>query len=81
MMQMSSKARSLPAYPPGLVRIARIIRRLISILDLALQVRRERRMLLSMDDRALKDIGLSRSEVCAEACRSLWEIPRDRLWL
>jgi uncharacterized protein YjiS (DUF1127 family) len=78
---MSSTARALSAHPAGLVRIARGIRRLISILDLALEVQRERRMLLSMDDRALKDIGLSRSEVWAEACRSVWEIPRDRLWL
>jgi uncharacterized protein YjiS (DUF1127 family) len=76
---MSSTARSLPAYPPGLVRIAGGIHRLISIMDLALEVQRERRMLLSLDDRALKDIGLSRSEAWAEACR--WEIPRDRLRL
>jgi uncharacterized protein YjiS (DUF1127 family) len=49
--------------------------------ELAIEVRRERRTLLSLDDRALKDIGLSRSQAWAEACHSLWDIPRDRLWL
>jgi uncharacterized protein YjiS (DUF1127 family) len=48
---------------------------------LALEVRRERRMLLSLDDRVLRDIGLSRCEAWAEAHRSLWDIPHDRLLL
>jgi uncharacterized protein YjiS (DUF1127 family) len=66
---------------PGLFRIADGIRRLILDLDLVLEVRCERLMLLRMDDRALKDIGLSRGEAYAEARRSLWDIPRDRLLL
>lgn len=49
------------------------------VLDLALEVPRERLNLLSMNDHALKDIGLSRNEASAEADRSLWDIPRDRL--
>lgn len=78
---MSSIARARPPYRAGRVRIAGGIRRLICVLDLALEVRRERRMLLSMDDRALKDIGFNRSKACAEACRSFWDIPIDRLRL
>jgi len=62
-------------------RIAGGIVRLICLLDLALEVRRERRMLLSLDDRVLRDIGLSRCEAWAEAHRSLWDIPHDRLLL
>jgi uncharacterized protein YjiS (DUF1127 family) len=54
--------------------------RLIGFLRLALEVRRGRRELLSMDDRALKDIGLSRREVY-EAQRSFWDIPMGRLRL
>lgn len=64
----------------GGVRIAGRILGLICVLELALDVRRERKMLLGMDDLALKDIGLSRCDAWAEGCRSLWEIPRERLW-
>jgi uncharacterized protein YjiS (DUF1127 family) len=76
------KARSI-AGAPSLRRsgLGDGLRRLIFALDLVLEVRRERRMLLSMDDHALKDIGFSRSEAYAEARRALWDIPRDRLLL
>jgi uncharacterized protein YjiS (DUF1127 family) len=70
------------ARRPDPLGIAGSIRRmivLIRIVDLALAVRRERRMLLRMDDRALKDIGLSRSVACAEAWRGFWDVPVDRL--
>jgi uncharacterized protein YjiS (DUF1127 family) len=54
---------------------------LILALELALEIRSERRMLLSMDDRALKDIGFNRGDAYAEAHRSFWDIPVDRLRL
>jgi uncharacterized protein YjiS (DUF1127 family)/cyanate permease len=76
-----SIARALPPCRPGLVGVVGGVRRLIFALDLALDVRRERRMLLSMDDRALKDTGFNRGEAYAEARRPLWDIPRDRLLL
>lgn len=53
--------------------------RLVVKAALALQVRRERRMLLRLDDRALKDIGLNAGEAYAEANRSFWDIPIDRM--
>lgn len=46
--------------------------------ELALQVRRERRQLLGMDDRMLKDLGLS-GIADAEASRPFWDVPLDRL--
>jgi uncharacterized protein YjiS (DUF1127 family) len=45
----------------------------------ALQVRRERQMLGSLGDRALKDIGLSRADVHAEGARAFWDVPLHRL--
>jgi uncharacterized protein YjiS (DUF1127 family) len=73
--------RAVSALRSGPMRIARGLQQMIAVLDLVLEVRRERRMLLSMDDRALEDIGLSRSEAWAEARCALWDIPRDRLLL
>jgi hypothetical protein len=64
-----------------LARMGDRIRHLILVLELAPQIWRERRMLLGMDDRALNDIGFSRSDAYAEAYRSFWDIPRDRLHL
>ena len=52
---------------------------LISLLHLAFEMRRERRMLLGMDDRALKDMGFNRGDAYAEAYRPFWDIPADRL--
>jgi uncharacterized protein YjiS (DUF1127 family) len=49
------------------------------VLDLALEVRRERQMLWRMDEPALKDIGFNRSEAYAEAKRWFWDLPSERL--
>jgi uncharacterized protein YjiS (DUF1127 family) len=58
----------------GLARIVQLMR----ALELALQVRRERRILLGMDDRTLKDMGLN-GVAYAEANRPFWDVPADRL--
>jgi uncharacterized protein YjiS (DUF1127 family) len=51
---------------------------LIRTIELAFQVRRERRMLLGMNDYMLKDLGLSGiAEV--EANRPFWDLPFERL--
>jgi hypothetical protein len=79
--QVWSIGGALSRCRSGRIRITVGIRRLIFAPDLALVVQRERRMLSSMDDDTLKDIGFNRSEAYAEARRSLWDIPRDRLLL
>jgi uncharacterized protein YjiS (DUF1127 family) len=52
--------------------------RIFAALELAIEVRRERQMLRTLDDRALKDLGLN-GRVDAEASRAFWDLPRDRL--
>jgi len=52
--------------------------RFLRALRVALRVRRERRLLLGMDERMLKDLGLS-GIAHAEASRSFWDVPVDRL--
>ncbi len=37
---------------------------------------RSRRHLESLDDRALKDIGLTRAEAASEATRPIWDVPQ-----
>ena len=43
-----------------------------------LDVARQRRRLRAMDQRALKDIGISRIDACREARRGFWDIPEDQ---
>ncbi len=49
-------------------------------LHLVLRTVRTRRLLARLDDRALRDIGLSRAEALAEAGRAPWDLgpPRRR---
>jgi len=62
------EARSKPGKWAGFLRALRV----------ALQVRHERRLLLGMDDRMLKDLGLS-GIAHAEASRPFWDVPANRL--
>jgi uncharacterized protein YjiS (DUF1127 family) len=48
-------------------------------LELALQVRKERRSLAELGEAHLKDIGLSRADRHLECGRSFWDLPIDRL--
>jgi uncharacterized protein YjiS (DUF1127 family) len=63
----------------GLAYTGARLARLIGTIELALQVRRERRTLLGMDDRMLKDLGLN-GTAYAEATRPFWDVPADRLY-
>jgi uncharacterized protein YjiS (DUF1127 family) len=50
------------------------VRRLLRRLDAMLAVSRQRRELLTFDDRMLKDIGVTRADVQREANRRFWDI-------
>jgi uncharacterized protein YjiS (DUF1127 family) len=47
----------------------------VGIITRMWQVRRERRALMALDDRMLKDIGLGRGDVARETSRSVWDLP------
>jgi uncharacterized protein YjiS (DUF1127 family) len=38
-------------------------------------LRRQRRMLVRLDDHALRDIGLTRADAQDEAARPIWDVP------
>ncbi len=52
-------------------RSLRAARYFLSCLDVA----RQRRQLLSLDERKLKDVGISRTDAIREANRQFWDIP------
>jgi uncharacterized protein YjiS (DUF1127 family) len=51
---------------------------LIRTIELAFEVRRERRLLLGMHECTLKDLGLA-GVAEAEARRPFWDVPLERL--
>jgi uncharacterized protein YjiS (DUF1127 family) len=74
-MTMSDLAFAPPRMECGMARFGERISYLIDTIELALQVRHERRMLLGLDDGMLKDLGLSRGDAYAEGTRSFWSVP------
>lgn len=52
--------------------------RLFDWVDLAMQVRRERRDLARLDERMLKDIGLDNGQAWRETSRDFADLPRKR---
>jgi len=67
----STRAINVRAWSRDLVRIA-------LCLPAFVEVARQRRTLLTLDDRALKDIGISRADAHREGNRSFWDIPEDQ---
>jgi uncharacterized protein YjiS (DUF1127 family) len=63
----------------GIAQFGRRISILFANLALAMQVRRERRMLQALDARTLKDLGFNHSDVHAEGDRTFWDLPVDRM--
>lgn len=63
----------------GIAHLARRASCAALALDLALQVRRERRMLMRLDERTLQDIGYDKGRVYSEASRAFWDVPVDRM--
>lgn len=51
----------------------------LGMIGLALQVRAERRRLLSLDEGALKDMGFNKGQAQGEGNRSFWDLPVDRI--
>jgi uncharacterized protein YjiS (DUF1127 family) len=77
---MLSHARRLPerrerhATPPvGVLHGA--ARRLVQALLEWHELAQQRRRLLALDDRMLKDIGISRADAVREAARPFWDTP------
>ncbi|WP_050602925.1 DUF1127 domain-containing protein [Ruegeria sp. 6PALISEP08] len=50
-------------------------RSLASLIFQAIELMRQRRKLAQLDDAALEDIGVTRTEASAEAERFLWDAP------
>ncbi len=71
---------SAPAARPSLetpsLRLWTTTRRFLSV---AFMVAAERRRLAALDDRMLKDIGLSRSLAEREVDRDFFDVPHDRM--
>lgn len=71
---------SVPAIHPGLGAAAvGGWARALCILRFAFVVAAERRHLAALDDRMLKDIGLSRSTAAREATRDFLDVPTGRI--
>jgi len=47
-------------------------------MELWASLRRQRRQLASLDEAALKDIGLSRADAFREAQPPFWDLPKDQ---
>jgi hypothetical protein len=43
------------------------------------EVARQRRQLFTLDERVLKDIGVTRADADREAGRDFWDIPEDQM--
>jgi len=76
---MTSRARRIGADRPkgGAMPLAEILLNAAVWLVFALlrwhELAQQRRRLLSLDDRMLKDIGITRSEALAEGTRPFWD--------
>ena len=79
---MSTAIYSRKSDPLNLTDTIRTFRRRLNRLAhhflASLKVARERRELLRLDERALNDIGIRRSDARQEAMRGFWDIPENR---
>lgn len=66
-------------HQPGIADYVRQVGHWVAFVRSAMTVARERRMLLQLDDRMLKDIGIGRSEAFHEASKPLGDVPFRRL--
>lgn len=59
--------------------LVRSWRSFVAFTEAALKVAAERRQLAELDDRLLKDIGLSRSQIERETTRDFLDVPEHRI--
>lgn len=79
-MKADISSASVPSIASGLgAPVAGSWKRWVSFVKLAWAIRAERNLLASLDDRMLKDIGLSRSLAEREIARELFDVPMNRL--
>ncbi len=67
------------ANSQSLSRVKDVILSFLNFFAHCLEVAGERHKLSKLDDRMLKDVGLSRADVHRETSRSFWDVPSDRL--
>ncbi len=58
--------------------LKRRVMRVVSWVEAAFRTARQRRQLMGLDDRALKDIGVSRADAELEWSRPFWDLPEGR---
>jgi uncharacterized protein YjiS (DUF1127 family) len=68
----SARTISVRAWGQDLVRFAHYFLA-------ALEVARQRRQLMTLDERTLKDIGITRADADHEAGRDFWDIPEEHM--
>ena len=74
-MSLRAPARRM-VKPASLARwVTFAIERVLTMLE----IYRQRRALLALDDRLLSDIGISRADAEGEAARRYWDLPRHYL--
>jgi uncharacterized protein YjiS (DUF1127 family) len=66
-----------PVRAGGVRALGRDLARFVQYFLICLDVARQRRRLLALDESALKDIGRSRVDAFREANRGFWDIPED----
>ena len=54
------------------------VMRAVAWMEAAFRTARERRQLMTLDERALKDIGISRADAHGEWSRPFWDLPGER---
>jgi len=70
-MLSGSVARAAPSRMPGLISAGfAVLRDQVAVLRRRAE---ERRQLLALDERELRDVGLARCDAVAEAMKSLWK--------
>jgi len=57
--------------------IVELTSRILLKVETWLEISRQRRTLATLDDRLLKDIGISRASANAEANRPFWDVPEE----